>query len=96
MSEKTTEQIELQFYQRTFSDLGEYQRPYRMVYHLYQQENACLFVIEKQSDTPQSVTLAAKLAKEQAMCLGTLLYENAVSIELCRDVLVECGVNFVS
>ncbi len=96
MSEKTTEQMELRQYQRTFSDLGEYQSPHSMVYRLYQQEQGCLFVIERQGESPKAVQLAATLAKETAMQLLTLLYENAVSIELCGDLLAEYNVTLVS
>ncbi len=92
MCEKNQVQEELPCYLRVFSELGEFQKAHTITYQLKPHKNGYAFVVERQAETVYTEQITAKIAKAKAEQLLALLYENAVSIEIWRDVLAEYGV----
>ncbi len=91
MCEKNQVQQGVRSYLRVFSELGEFQKAHTIAYHLQQHENGYVFVLEQQAETRCVEQITVNIAKAQAEQLLALLYENAVSIEIWRDVLAEYG-----
>ncbi len=92
MDEQHTRQQTQLSYQRSFSALGEYQQAYDILYQLTMQGDAAILSIAQGGKCDQ-VVLA--LPQEKAALVLTLLYEQAVSIELWRDVLMELSLPLV-
>ncbi|MFI3169858.1 MAG: hypothetical protein R3Y06_07945 [Faecalibacterium sp.] len=77
------------FYVRMFSELGEYQQAHEVTYQLQKQAEGYLLEVQQLSAVLKMEKVILHLPKEQAEQVLTLLYENSVSVELCRDVLAE-------
>ncbi len=92
MCEKNQVQEDVQCYLRVFSELGDFQKAHTITYQLKSHKNGYAFVLKQQTETLHTDQITVKIAKAKAEQLLALLYENAVSIEIWRDVLAEYGV----
>ncbi len=87
MCEGKSEQKDALCYVRAFSDLGEYQQAYTVTYRLRRQAFFWEIEIVQSGQCVQTDRMQLRMQEEQAVQLLTLLYENAVSIALWRDVI---------
>lgn len=76
-------------YVRTFSDLGKYQKEYEVRYDLYQEKEKYIIEVQQIAQELRAERVVLALPKDRAMQMLTFLYENAVSVELCNDVILD-------
>ncbi len=80
-------------YVRAFSDLGEFQQAYEISYQLQKQGVDFMLEVRQKNASERAERVLLQLPEEKAMQVLTMLYENAVPLEIWKDVLQDLQVS---